>query len=194
MRKLLVPFLVIALCAVTPAGCHGDKDTDTACDTTEEITGGIYDAGELHALVPDGWAAFPIPDVFAGEPDAVKTSCFHIIKGGLSEKDLHTKLYIRLELHRSDGQMTAPDPALYKNIEDAGPLDLGGHSWSGYVCEDCFGGYGKPVIGRMAVLCAEADGTRYEAVIRLGFNGQEGKISLEDRDVQAILASVQSSE
>lgn len=73
-------------------------------------------------------------------------------------------------------------------------MDLGGHSWSGYVCEDCFGGYGKPVIGRMAVLCAEADGTRYEAVIRLGFNGQEGKISLEDRDVQAILASVQSSE
>ena len=45
----------------------------------------------------------------------------------------------------------------------------------------------------MAVLWTEAGSTRYEAVIRLEFNGQKEKISLEDDDVQAILASVQSS-
>ena len=46
----------------------------------------------------------------------------------------------------------------------------------------------------MAVLWTGAGSTRYKAVIRLEFNGQEKKISLEDDDVQAILASVQISE
>ena len=165
----------------------------TEPDTTaSEITGEIYDTGELRALVPDGWAAFPIPDVFADAPDAVKTSCFHIIKGGVSDRDIHAKPYIRLECLEPDAQIADPDPALDKNVEDVGPLNLGGYSWNGYVFEDCFGGYGKPVIGKMAVLWTEAGSTRYEAVIRLEFNGQKEKISLEDDDVQAILASVQS--
>ena len=166
----------------------------TEPDTTaSEITGEIYDTGELRALVPDGWAAFPIPDVFADAPDAVKTSCFHIIKGGVSDRDIHAKPYIRLECLEPGVQIADPDPALEKNVEDVGPLNLGGYSWNGYVFEDCFGGYGKPVIGKMAVLWTEAGSTRYEAVIRLEFNGQKKKISLEDDDVQAILASVQSS-
>ena len=165
----------------------------TEPDTTaSEITGEIYDTGELRALVPDGWAAFPIPDVFADAPDAVKTSCFHIIKGGVSDRDIHAKPYIRLECLEPDAQIADPDPALDKNVEDVGPLNLGGYSWNGYVFEDCFGGYGKPVVGKMAVLWTEAGSTRYEAVIRLEFNGQKEKISLEDDDVQAILASVQS--
>ena len=171
-----------------------DTSVSTEPDTTaSEITGEIYDTGELRALVPDGWAAFPIPDVFADAPDAVKTSCFHIIKGGVSDRDIHAKPYIRLECLEPGVQIADPDPALDKNVEDVGPLNLGGHSWNGYVFEDCFGGYGKPVIGKMAVLWTEAGSTRYEAVIRLEFNGQKGKISLEDDDVQAILASVQSS-
>lgn len=172
-----------------------DASMSTKPDVTApEVSGEIYDTGELRALVPDGWAAFPIPDVFADEPDAVKTSCFHIIKDGVSERELHAKPYICLGCYEPDAQITDPDPALCKSIEDVGPLDLGVHSWSGYVCEDCFGGYGKPVIGKMAVLYAEDGSTLYEAVIRLEFNGQKEKISLEDRDVQAILSSVQSSE
>lgn len=172
-----------------------DTSVSTKPDTmAPEVSGEIYDTGELRALVPDGWAAFPIPDVFADEPDAVKTSCFHIIKDGTSDRDIHAKPYIRLERCEPDAQITDPDPAFYKNIEDVGPLDLGGHSWSGYVCEDCFGGYGKPVIGKMAVLWTGVGNVRYEAVIRLEFNGQKEKISLEDSDVQAILASVESSE
>lgn len=192
-QRIPALLLVVALCAVMLVGCHGNGDPDGARDTNTEITGEIYDTGELRALVPDGWAAFPIPDVFADEPDAVKTSCFHIIKDGASDRDIHAKPYIRLECLESGVQIADPDPALDKNLEDVGPLDLGGHSWSGYVCEDCFGGYGKPVIGKMAVLYTEDGNTLYEAVIRLEFNGQKGKISLEDRDVQAILASVQSS-
>lgn len=148
----------------------------TEPDTTaSEITGEIYDTGELRALVPDGWAAFPIPDVFADEPDAVKTSCFHIIKGGVSDRDIHAKPYIRLECLEPGVQIADPDPALEKNVEDVGPLNLGGYSWNGYVFEDCFVGYGKPVIGKMAVLWTEAGSTRYEAVIRLEFNGQKEK-------------------
>ncbi len=172
-----------------------DASMSTKPDATApEVSGEIYDTGELRALVPDGWAAFPIPDVFADEPDAVKTSCFHIIKDGISERDIHAKPYIRLECLEPDAQIAEPDPTLDKNAEDVGPLVLGDHSWSGYVCEDCFGGYGKPVIGKMAVLWTRVGNVGYEAVIRLEFNGQKEKISLEDSDVQAILASVQSSE
>ena len=46
----------------------------------------------------------------------------------------------------------------------------------------------------MAILWTGAGSTRYEAVIRLEFNGQEEKISLEDDEVQASIASVQISE
>ena len=189
VRKVIAMIQIIALCALL-TGC----DSGTTADKATEIKGNIYDTGEFQALIPEGWEAFPVPDVFSDTANAVKTSCFYIIKGGVSAADIHAKPYIRLEYLDPGMQLADPDPALYKNIENVPPLDLGDFSWIGYVCEDCFGGYGKPVIGRMAVLWTETDSIRYEAVIRLKFNGRKEKISLEDRDVLAILASVEHSQ
>jgi len=181
---------VIVLCTAMLVGCREKPSPNGPVD--EEITGEIYDTGEVQALVPSGWAAFPVPDVFADEPGSVKSSCFHMIKGGERERDIHAKPYIHLERCQPGAQSTEPDPEFFRNVTDVETLYLGSHSWSGYICEDLHGNK-RSVVGRMAILWTEDSGIRYEALIRLEFSGQKEKISLEDREVQAILSSVQSS-
>lgn len=194
VRKTVLPLFVLSLFIVALVGCRQDPEIDAAADTSTEITGEIYDSGSLRTFVPDGWAAFPEPDVFAAEPDAVKSSCFHVIMGGTDYGDLHSKPYVSLELCGPDEQPTALDPEFNKDIESVGPLELGNRIWSGYVFYDCFGGYGKNVIGKMAILWSESDDVCFRAVLRLEFNGQEEKITMEDRDVQAILSHVELSQ
>ena len=92
MRKYCALLLAAALCVMTFTGCDGHQATNGIEEAELEITGDIYDTGEFRALIPEGWAAFPIPDVFADQADAVKTSCFHIIKGGISEGGIYKNL------------------------------------------------------------------------------------------------------
>jgi len=63
-------------------------------------------------------------------------------------------------------------------------MQLGAHSWSGFIGED---GYGKS-----AVLWLEEGDIQYQAIIWLEVEGMS--ISLADADVQAILASVAPSD
>ena len=185
------------MCAAVFTGCEG-PDAPVPIENSEnnslEVTGEMYDTGAFRALVPEGWTAFPIPDVFADEPDAVKTCCFHIIKDGTSAQDVHSKPYIQLEYYGPDTPMPEPDREQLKNVEDVAPLQLGAHTWIGFIGEDYFGGYGKGTIGRIACLWAEEGNIQYQAVIRLAFNGQKQKITLEDEDLQAILSSVELSD
>ena len=154
----------------------------------------FYDTGKLRALVPEGWAAFPVPDVFADEPGKMKTSCFYIIKGGTSDSDVHSKPYVMLEYYGSDIPVTEPDEVLFANVEEVSSMQIGERIWNGYVGEDLSGGYGNAVIGRMASLWTVENGVYLTATIRLEFDGQKDKISLEDKELQAILASVELSD
>ena len=95
MKKMLALLAALAMAAVVLAGCGGEnvpeetgKADSLKPDTTvttepvslkPDIPGEIYDTGEFRALVPEGWAAFPVKDVFA-EEDALDPSCFNIIK------------------------------------------------------------------------------------------------------------------
>lgn len=196
MKKIFILFVVMLVFTVGSPGCCSDNPVNTGELTEEptEVEGVFYDTGEFRALVPNGWMAFPISNVFAEESGAVKTSCFYIIKDGTSDRDVSSKPYIRLEYCGPDTRMTEPDDALLTNVEEVTPMQLGEHSWSGFTGEDRFGSYGKKVIGRIACLWAEEGEIQFEADIRLEFNGQKQKISLEDKDLQAILASVELSD
>lgn len=175
MKKVLATLLATALCAAMLAGCSGSGKP--------KVTGEMYDTGAFRALVPGGWAAFPITDVFSDE-HAADTSCFNIIKDGASDLDLFSKPYVRLDYYGPDTQMMKPSRENYENVEEVAPMQLGTHSWSGFTGED---GYG----GRSAILWAEEGDIQYQAVIWLEAGNE--KITLDDEDVQAILASVEPS-
>lgn len=197
MRKIFALILAAMMCMALLSGCgkeeaaESDKvtshkatgSTEDNVDTKPEIAGEMYDTGEFRALVPEGWQAFPVTDVFS-EDNAVDTSCFHIIKDGTSDLDLFSKPYVRFDYYGSDTMMMKPDSSWYENVEDVAPMQLGEHSWSGFTGED---GYGK-----MAVLWAEEGDIQYQVTIWLEVENK--KITLEDTDVQAILASVEPSD
>lgn len=204
MKKVLALLLAAAMCAAALTGCGGgDKPTETEKpgsgkpDTTStakpdtskpevkapEVPGEVYSTGEFQALVPEGWTAFPITDVFSDD-DAADTSCFNIIKGGTSDLDLFSKPYVRLDYYGPDTQMMKPSSEYYENVEEVAPLQLGAHSWSGFIGED---GYGKS-----AILWVEEGNIQYQAIIWLEIENE--KITIEDEDVQAILASVTPSD
>ena len=205
MKKLLALLLAFSMIAVMFAGCEdGDKPEDTTAkpdstqsnssqtDTTAatdpvvhnpDVAGEVYDTGEFMALVPEGWAAFPITDVFSDD-SAADTSCFNIIKDGTSDLDLFSKPYVRLDYYGPDTMMMKPSSEYYENVQDVAPVQLGDHLWSGFIGED---GYGKS-----AVLWLEEGNIQYQAIIWLEVEGKT--ISLDDPDVQAILASVAPSD
>lgn len=186
---------VFILCVILLAGC-GEKttdsekpkmETDTAVMETEtvkpEIPGEMYDTGEFRALVPEGWKAFPIMDVFS-EDNAEDTSCFNIIKEGTSDLDLFSKPYVRLDYYGPDTMMMKPSSEYYENVQEVADMQLGTHSWTGFIGED---GYGKS-----AILWMEEGEIQCQAIIWLEVENK--KITLEDADVQAILASVEPSD
>lgn len=199
MKKILVLLLTSAMCAAMLTGCGGGDEpnqTDTPdsgkADITTtakpgparpEVPGEVYSTGEFQALVPEGWAAFPIADVFSDD-SAADTSCFNIIKGGTSDLDLFSKPYVRLDYYGPDTMMRKPSSEYYENVQEVAPMQLGAHSWSGFIGED---GY-----GRSAILWVEEGNIQYQAIIWLEIGNE--KITVEDEDVQAILASVQPSD
>ena len=86
MKKLIALLLAASMCVAMLAGCNGNKkpeetgkpdsgQPDTTVTTqpntaTPDVPGEIFDAGNVQALVPEGWKAFPQKDVFSDEEDA----------------------------------------------------------------------------------------------------------------------------
>jgi len=165
-------------------GCEENRDS-IPIDLTE-ITGEIYSTGEFQALVPKGWRSFPVTDPFE-EDRPVKSDCFFLNKGGESQWHVFEKPYIRLEHFYPDEQMdvSEPDPELWQNVEEYPSMQFGELIWNGYAADNY---HGRAHMGRFAVLWTENDGQKYQALICFRSGGHT--ISLEDADVQAILASV----
>lgn len=194
MRKLLVLLMAFAMVTAMLAGCEGNvkpgetakpdsSQTNTADAIDPKVPGEIYDTGEFRALVPEGWKAFPITDVFSDE-NAADATCFNIIKGGTSDLDLFSKPYVRLDYYGPDTMMMKPSSEYYENVQEIAPLQLGSHIWNGFVGEDAY--------GKSAILWLEEGDIQYQAIIWLEVDNTV--ISLDDEDVQAILASVQPSD
>lgn len=195
MKRISALLMVMIMCAALLVGCGRDtppeetqkpdgSQQDSVTTGKPEVSGEVYDTGEFRALVPDGWAAFPILDAFAEESGTVDTSCFVIIKGGESDLDMFSKPYVRIDYYGPDTMMMKPGSEWYENVEEVAPMQLGSHCWSGFTGEDDY--------GKTAVLWAEEGDIQYQAIIWLEADGE--KISLEDEDVRGILASVEPSD
>ncbi len=195
MKRILA--ILLALCAILSlAACGGNTasggsapagGTQTASAAPaapakpEDVTGETYDTGTFQALVPTGWKAFAVPDVFADEDDAMDPDNLRIIKGGETDMDVFSKPYIQLSFYGEDTSLWTPSKDFYDEGEDLEPITVGGMEWKGFKAKSL----GDAII----ILWTEGETIQYQASIFP--EASKGTISLEDADVLAILASVQ---
>ena len=198
MKKLIALLLAASMCAAMLAGCNGNKkpeetrkpdsgQPDTTVTTqpntaTPDVPGEIFDAGNVQALVPEGWKAFPQKDVFSDEEDATDPDVICICKGAETELDLMSKPFVRIDYYGPNTEMGGDLKDWYSNVKDLEPIQCGPYTWEGFTTTD---------YGLMAVLVAEDGKHQYQASVYL--ETDDGSISLEDEDVLAILASVAPS-
>ena len=178
MKRIGIWLLVMAL-AVSFAGCK-EKEM-----LPQEITGEVYDAGQFQVFVPVPWKVLPVTDL-SGQ---VKTDGVFLRKGGESDWKVTEKPYIRIDCYGAgEWENQPPDESLYRNVEQLPPMELGGLLWEGYTADNY---QGKAKIGSQAVLWTE-DGI-YTYQVLVWFKSGGDSISLDDGDVQAILAGVSAA-
>lgn len=191
MKKMLMFTLILAMCSYALAGCSDEKappattnpEQSVSNAETPAVPGEIFDAGNVQALVPEGWKAFPQADVFSDEEGATDPDVINICKGGETDLDLLSKPFVRIDYYGPDTEMGGGLKDWYSDTVDLAPIQCGPYTWEGFTTTD---------YGLMAVLVAEDGKRQYQASVYLEVDGQS--ISLEDKDVQAILASVAPSD
>ena len=191
MKKILALVLVLTL-LFTLAACgekeekKDNEDPKTSENGGEnnnggaEIKGEAYNAGNFSALVPEGWMAIPVSDMWSDAPNAVDPDALQIIKDGTSEFDILTKAYIQFNYYAPETDLMVPSSEWYDGAENLDPIVAGEYTWNGFTAVSG----GNTMI---TLWTGEAGGPQFQAT--LWCNG-ENVISASDADVLAILASV----
>ncbi len=185
MKKMVLFLTVCALLLLMPSCRTGDEPPEET-----PILGEIYDTGQFQILVPASWRVFPITDPL--DPDRpVKTNCVFLRKGRESDWHIFEKPYIRMECYSKEEQIETqiPEEDLAHDPQTIAPMELGNLVWQGY-CADSY--QGRARVGRFAVLWAEDHVYRYQVLVWFESGGES--VRLEDRDLQAILASLSPSD
>ncbi len=188
MKKLFALLLALVMVVGLFAACGKDEGKKSSAgadgnDGGSKVKGEMFDAGNVQALAPKGWKAFPVTDPFAEVEGATDPNSLTIVKDAKTDLDLFANPYVRIDYYGIDEEMMGGLKEFYDNTEDLEPITVGGHTWEGFTTTD---------YGLMAVLtCVEGE-LEYQASIYL--EATTGSISLEDADVLAILESVASTE
>jgi hypothetical protein len=184
MKRMLALMMAMVLCVSMLAACGGSEDAAGETAQEKEIEGEVFDAGNVSALVPKGWAAFPVADMWSDEEDAMDPDQVQICKGAESEWDLFSKPYIAIVYYGADTDLMAPDSSWYDEAKDIDDIKLSNLTWKGFTAVS----FDMP----MAILWADdGAGNEYQATIYL--ETSDAEISLEDADVLAILESIKPS-
>ncbi len=191
MKKFLILLLAFVLCFT---GCGGaDEPVNSGSEEISEnpgseavpdIAGEIFNAGNVCALVPEGWMGFPVADVFAEEADAKDPDVIQICKDAASDWDIFTNPYVQINYYGPEIEFFAPGTDWYTDVEEIKPFKAGSHEWEGFT------GYSDEYVFAM-LWCIEGD-IEYQATMWL--NGESLSINYNDEDVLAILASVAPSD
>ncbi|MBE5938833.1 MAG: hypothetical protein E7266_00410 [Lachnospiraceae bacterium] len=141
------------------------------------MSGQQFNNGILQVYVPSGWMLFyGIDSDGNASPQKI-----HIYKDAQTELDIFSKAGITIRFYGKD-EIFFSVRALYDNVCDLKPFKCGKHLWNGYTCTS----FGYPY----TMLVAKAGKVTFQVMI-LTENGDH-KISLDDEDVRAILASIEA--
>ena len=191
MKKLIALLLALSM-VVCFAACGGNENNEQKNDggnaenkePVAEITGETYDAGNVSVLVPDGWKAFAVSDMWSDDANATDPDQVNVVKGGETDFDLLTKPYIQI-VHYEPGGMITPSKEYYENAADVESITAGGLTWEGFS--------GEGLLGDTLIVMwtTNADGHQFQLNI---FNKTDAaEFALTDADVLAILGSIVNS-
>lgn len=135
----------------------------------------IFSNEFLQVAVPENWKVFLGIDA-EGKATPKK---LHVYKNAKSEMDIFHKAGITICYYEDAGQYFLIK-ALYDEVEEVSPFEMGDYCWSGFTCKS----FGYPYI-----MLETSESTDRVLVMILTENG-ENKISFSDNDVQMILKSI----
>lgn len=174
MKKLLMLMLAVVMCLAVVVGCGGEGNT--------EITGETYDTGIISVLVPKNWEAYPVMDYFTDSNGVVDPNQVRIVKDAKSELDTFSKPYLQITYYET--QTSEPMREFYTDPQDIEPITTDKYTWNGFTALSLE----YPV----AVLWTQIGDSQIQILMML--ESSDGKVAIEDADVQAIIASVSINE
>lgn len=171
---LLAALMLLSLCA-----CGKEETTEP-----DEVTGEVYDAGCVSALAPEGWKAFPVPDLFDNYEGDNDPTAMQIGKGAKEGWDLFSVPYVQINYYGPDVSYAEPMRDYYDETEDIEPMTLGNYTWTGFnvISEDA----------PLSILWTEDGDVRMQITVSLCTG--KNAVTLADPEVQAIIASITVTE
>ena len=135
----------------------------------------IFSNEFLQVAVPENWKSFLGIDA----EGKVTPKKLHVYKNAKCEMDIFHKAGITICYYEDAGQYFLIK-ALYDEVEDISPFEMGNYCWSGFTCRN----FGYPYI-----MLESSEKTDRILLMILTENG-ENKISFSDSDVQEIIKSI----
>ncbi len=129
---------------------------------------GVYKTDSFCVTVPPEWKAFKVND-----------RVLQICKGGMLAGDILRLPYLQLNFS-GDAYMLPPSKDGYYDIVEIEPHTLGRYTWQGFECES---------MGFRVAMLWTGEGKR-QFQVSANLETPLGKISMSDKDVLEILASV----
>lgn len=185
-REIDEKFLQIALAAVFSMSLLLGLVSCASEEGSQEITvpGDQFDAGNVSALCPEGWMAFPISDLFDEYPGNTDPNGIRIHKGASNDMEQLSTPGIQINYYGPGSAMSLPNREFYENPQTIEPMEIGQYSWRG------FSGFNGGI--PMTVLWAESGEHQFQVIITTAMEGKT--IALEDAEVQAIIQSIKPKE
>lgn len=175
MKKLVVVLMsVLLVFSLAACGDGGNGGNGGA------VKGETVDTTVFSVLVPDGWKSFNTSDIFDEYTDlGYDPNGLNIYKGAESDWDMFTCPGLNISYFGPDTTMLAPDKAWYEGAEDLESFTTGAYTWQGFTYT--IGDYGMGVIWTDSPI---------QLTVSIVLSSSNGSISIDDADVQAILASI----
>lgn len=134
-----------------------------------------YDVGQFSVFIPAGWKEITFESF--DDPASFRTDCVCVCKGGRS---LHSDPYVQVNYYGPSITMMSVYKGVYKDVRDVEEFTAGNFTWKVFFASS----FGKPFI----LLQTNAGTNEFQITI---WNEQDnGSITLEDDDVQAIINSL----
>ena len=118
-KAILVLMLALSLVFCVAACGEGSEGGDAS-----GVNGEVYDAGNISALVPDGWLAIPATDLFDEYDGDYNPNALQICKGADDELDMFTNPYVRIDYY-ADASSFYSAKDWYDDVVDIEPFTLG---------------------------------------------------------------------
>ncbi len=143
------------------------------------VTGKIYEVGMFSLLIPDGWLENPFY-VVGDTSQTPMNSIVSVYKGAPSQESIYSYPGVTVKILKTGSTPITPNKSMYSNPLDIKPITINGVEWIGFISDN--GGY--PFIEIVAE-CGE-----FSYIVMIGTDRINGKISINDKEVQAIIASI----